>query len=359
MINLLSPITSLAVAKKVINAGATEVYCGVDCPSIEYPALSTRHRICSLPDYDELEKVVTHAHNNNTAVLVTTEFPFISREIEEEILKHILSCVETDIDGLILGDIGLILSVKKMDLDVPIHASTYLASMNYEAVALLTELGVERIILERNVSIEEIAEIKRRSRDVEIEVFVHGPGCSNININCYGCYIPQPLVMKAYMRSQSRPQQKMGAYLTPMCKLVFDIYRIKGQKLKQLKNDPVLDAYHWCSLCKLPEILDTRIDGVKIVGRCLSPEYQVETTRIYRELINLIEHDQIDSFNKALPKKEIDKIALIAPKMIEICEQERCYYSPFFHAPYKTPMSPKLADEWRRRVSNEVFSSDG
>ena len=89
------------------------------------------------------------------------------------------------IDALIVGDIGLISMIRDdMGSDTSIYASTLLGAMNYEAADYIRELGVQRVVLERQVSVQEIGAIVRCNQDVEIEVFVHGGGCSHINANC-------------------------------------------------------------------------------------------------------------------------------------------------------------------------------
>ncbi|UCH02339.1 MAG: U32 family peptidase [Candidatus Bathyarchaeota archaeon] len=352
--HLLSPISSYESATRVISAGADEVYCAVRIPGIKHLMLN-RPPVCAVRAYDELKKIVDYAHDHNVKVNVTTELPFMAEIVEEKICNHVLSCVEQDIDALIVGDIGILLAVKNMDPNIPLYASTFMASMNYEAVDFLRKLGVERIILERAVTTSEIQEIVRRSRGVEIEIFVHGAGCSNIEGNCY---LLHSLTATPYRA------MKQEYYKASLCLIPFKIHEINGDNVRtpdevfdipkevlhQFANQvPILDAYSQCSLCRLPELIRAGVTGFKIVGRCLTPSYQERTTRWYRELIDLIEQDSMEAFQERLEAikrepiyhlmlgRERKNVVIPVTLMKSSCQQKRCFYSPLFFAPYKQP----------------------
>jgi collagenase-like PrtC family protease len=325
MTRILSPVTSFESAVDVIAAGANEIYCGVSIPDIQYMGLSTRYKWCSLSTYDELGRIARYARDHSVELIVTTELPFMTEMIENEVKNHILSCVEEGIDALIVTDLGILMMVKRMGLDIPVYASTYLASMNYEAVDFLKNLDVKRIILERHVTLPEIDDIVQRSKGVEVEIFIHGPGCSNINVSCYGC----PSVFFVKDQSQLKKIQ-----LTP-CLATYEVYEAKGNKFNKIAEVPILDAYTYCSLCRLPELVKTGVTGFKIVGRCLTKSYQAETTKLYRDLLNLIDKNQIKSFWEKLNNIKNNVDGDSAYKVPFSCRQQRCYYSPLFHAPYK------------------------
>lgn len=319
-VKILAPITSFEAAQGVISAGVDEVYCGVKVPNTNYMGLSMRLDSCSLSTYDVLKRVANYAHEHGVRILTTTEFPFMAELIENKIRKHIISLVKCGIDALIVTDLGILLMVKNMSLDIPVYASTYLASMNYKAVDLLKELGVKRVILERQLTIEEIRAISRIIEDVEIEVFVHGPGCSNINRSCYGC--PNVNVVDESLR-------RRGVTITSMCKTTYKIYEVEGKETRSLGRAPILDAYAWCSLCKLPDLLETGVTGFKIVGRCADRDYQEQVTRIYCELVDLLECGDEEAFKDRLEVLRTNKY------VVGGCNQERCYYHSLLHAPYK------------------------
>lgn len=328
---LLSPVNSYEGAVGVISSGADEIYCGVKIPGVEYLGLGTRPSWVSVPDYGELEKIVRHAHENGVETVVTTDLPFMAKIVEKQIKGHILSCVKTGIDALIASDIGILLMMRKMNLDVPIYASTYLGSMNYEAVDFLRKLGVRRVILERHLTIGEIRQIVRRSNGVEIEVFVHGAGCSNINANCYGCVSVFPAALARERAQRKNP----GPTGYTMCTFPYDIYEVKGEGPVKIMNATILDAFTFCSLCRLPELIKTGATGFKIVGRETSREFQASVTRLYRKLIDLIRAGEMESYRDELKRyMEGNSMQQV------LCREKRCYYGDFLNVPYEIPFPP-------------------
>jgi collagenase-like PrtC family protease len=93
---------------------------------------------------------------------------------------------------------------------------------------------------------------------------------------------------------------------------------------QKIASGPVLDAFTFCSLCQLPELLQNEVTGFKIVGRCMPKEFQERTARVYRRLIDLIESCDMESF-----KRELNEI--IRGDIIQegLCKEKRCYYTDF------------------------------
>jgi len=325
MIKILAPISSFEAARQVISGGVDEIYCGVEVPGINYSGLSTRPSWCSLPTYDELDRIVAYAHKHDVKVAVTTEFPFMAELIENEMKRHVQSCVDKGIDALIATDIGVILMAKNiLHLSIPIYASTYLAPLNYEIVDFLKRMGVKRVMLDRHLTIAEIGQIVQHSDGIETEAFVQGPGCSNINVNCYGCGSPMVLNPK-YLEP--------GLNVETLCQADYEVYKVEGREKTKIADVPILDAFSWCSICQLPELVNTGVTGLKIVGRECDLEYQGEIARIYRELVDLLESGKEEDFQDRLQSVKTSSY------FSDACELGRCYYSSFFHAPYKVPLS--------------------
>jgi len=348
MPKILSPVTSFEGAVEVISAGADEIYCAVKVPGAVH--LLNRPEFCCISTYHELGRIANYAHSKGVETIVTLELPFMSEFMGKQMKEHISSCVNEDIDALIVGDIGLITMIKDIGLDIPIYASTLLVAMNYEAVDFIRKLGVKRVILERHMSIEEIGEVVQRNKDVEIEVFIHGQGCSNINANCHLEFArASPVAMQKVVSG-------IKGMITP-CRWPFDIYEV-GNGERRIARAPILDAFTFCSLCRLPELIETGLTGLKIVGRCLPPTYQVKATKMYRDLVDLIERGQRRGFNRVQRKRFYRMVESFEEQPFQpelqnpdgswsaagslrdiLCTEGRCYYSPFFRAPYKRSVS--------------------
>ena len=328
---LLAPIRSLSGAVKVLEAGADEIYCGVRTPGLEdfqlYRGVATE-----IPSYDELEKITGYAHNHAGKVLLTVNQPFMTDSMEEILAKHIRTCVDRGVDALIIGDMGVLQLAKSVAGNTPLYASTYLSAMNREAVEFLRKSGFSRVILERHVPFEQISEIARGSK-VDVEVFIHGSGCSNVNVNCYLFHYKFPAMEQGLL--------KIDGIKFP-CSLPFSVYE-DGEDAS-LGTFQILDAYTFCSLCKLPSLVKSGVTGLKIEGRGINEDYQASTTKMYRDSIDLIQKGDLEGFKENLKKLQETFIPL--PHDLPLnnlkelcCEQNRCYYSPQFHAPYKRKLA--------------------
>jgi putative protease len=328
---IMAPINSYEGGVKVVNAGADEVYCAVQIPDIKDFVLY-RGPSSQIPSYEDLGRVVKHAHDNKSKVDLVINQPYMVARIEKHLRKHILNCVDQGVDALIIGDFGVLSIVKKLNIEVPLIASTYLVSMNSEAAIFLMEQGFSRAVLERHLTIEEISRIAN-STNIGIEILMHGGGCSNINAGCYLYHHKFPELINAQRESNTS---------TP-CSLPFKLQNLNDPKdVSDYVN--VMDAFEYCSICKLPELISTGVDGLKIEGRTGSVWYQESTTRVYRELLDLIAAGRNDEYQKKLDELKNGVYFLPVPsdfyKLKEIwCWQNRCYYSPLNHAPYKTPLT--------------------
>jgi len=331
-LSLLSPIRSLEGAFRVIGAGANEIYCGVDMPGYKNFSLY-RGTSCNIHTYDELGQIVKYAHDHNVNVLVTINEPFITTNIEKDLRNHICSCVNEGVDALIIGDVGVLSLAKDTSRDVLYYASTYMAAMNLEAIKFLSKIGFSRVILERQLTILEISEIAKQSH-IEVEIFIHGSGCSHLNVGCYLYHFVYPKMTHALLSING---------IKNRCSFPFEIYDLEDEATK-IDDQPILDAGRFCSLCHLPELMNSGVSGFKIVGRCIDEEYQESTIKIYRELMTHITHGEFKVLQQRIEylKKNYIPLQRDLP-MLNLnelcCEQLRCYYAPLFHAPYKTPIA--------------------
>ncbi len=328
---IMAPINSYEGGVKVIDAGADEVYCAVQIPDIRDFVLY-RGPSSELPTYDDLGKVVKYAHEHGSKVDLVLNQPYMVADIEKNIRKHIKNCLDQGVDHLIIGDFGILSIAKKMNVSVPLIASTYLVSMNSESVAFLAKLGYSRAVLERHLTHEEIKRIVDNS-SIGIEILMHGGGCSNINASCYLYHHKFPELIDAQRESNTS---------TP-CALPFNLQNLNDPR-DVTPNVNVMDAFEYCSICHLPELIETGVDGFKIEGRTGSVWYQEATTKIYRELLDLIAEERIDEYHARLEELMNGVYFLPVPsdfyKIKDIwCYQNRCYYSGLAHAPYKTPLS--------------------
>lgn len=326
---ILSPIKAYTGAVRVIDAGADELYCGVRTPGLEDFELY-RGASVDIPTYDEFQQVVDYAHGHGVEVYVTINQPYIIDSMERTMAKHIQRIVESGADSLIIGDLGMLQLAKEVAPDIKYSASTYLSATNSESAEFLRRNGFDRVILERHVPLPQIKEIVD-DVDVEVEVFIHGSGCSNINVNCYCYHYKFPEMDQGYLTIDG---------IKFPCSLPYEV----NEDDEKLGDYPIVDAYTFCSLCKLPELLDTGVYGLKIEGRGINEVYQASTTKLYRDSLALLQSGETEEFWERL--ESIKDTFIPLPQTLPLtnlrelcCEQERCYYGPQFHAPYKQQLT--------------------
>ncbi|MDQ1281375.1 MAG: family peptidase, partial [Thermoproteota archaeon] len=280
-----------------------------------------------IPTYDELGKVVKYAHNHGVVVYLTINIPYMVKMMHDAVKNHIRRCLDQGVDGLIIGNMGILAIVKSMNTHAKLVASMYNASFNYENIEFLRKLGYSRATLEAHLTIPEITEIAKRSK-IEIEIFVHGAGCSSIQSRCMFFHFKLPAVTNLSLPHVA-------------CVFPYDVYDANTKELKA-RNVPLLDAQTMCSICQLPELIKTGATGFKITGREDGILYQESATKIYRELIDLIGKGQMDKFEERVEflKNNFHPHVVGQANLQECyCEQKRCYYPPLFFAQYKQPQS--------------------
>lgn len=169
MSELLAPAGTLEHLKHAYAFGADACYSGM-------PRYGLRVRENHFNKLANLEEAINYTHKLNKKIYITANiFPHNSKI--KTFIKDLTPLVSMRPDALIMADPGLIYLAREQWPDMPIHLSVQANTVNYAAVKFWASLGIERIILSRELSIDEIAEIKQLCPEVELEVFVHGALC--------------------------------------------------------------------------------------------------------------------------------------------------------------------------------------
>jgi collagenase-like PrtC family protease len=186
---ILAPVNKSGEVERIIKAGADEIYCGVlpDSWMKKYTNVASPNRrewtAANLKDFGELGKVVDIAHTYHIPVYLTVN-AFYTEEQYPLILEQIDQTRQLGVDAFIIGDLGLILSLKENNLNINFHISNTATVFNSEAVRFYKKLGASRIILPRQLTMDEIAESVNSENDIEFEVFIMNSGCKNIDGFC-------------------------------------------------------------------------------------------------------------------------------------------------------------------------------
>ncbi len=268
-IELLSPVGDFECLKAAVQAGSDCVYFGGSM-------FNARASAGNFND-EELKNAIEYAKTRNVKTNLALNILIKNDEFNEafELAKK---AYEYGIDAIIVQDLGLAKKLIESFPDLPIHASTQMTIHNLEGVLEAEKLGFKRVVLSRELSLDEIKYICDNS-NIEIEVFVHGALCI--------CYSGQCLLSSMIgARSGNR-----GKCAQP-CRLPYELISNNSDEESTIDKGHLLSPRDLCSLELIPELVKSGITSFKIEGRLKTPEYVSTVTRIYRKYIDLAKSNE-------------------------------------------------------------------
>ena len=258
-IELLSPAKNLEVGIAAINHGADAVYIGG-------PGFGAREKVSN--SIEDIEKLCNHAAIFDAKVYVTLNTLLFDNELEQ-VRKIAWDCYNAGVDALIVQDMALLM----MDMPpIALHASTQCNNTTAEKVKFLEDVGFKQVVLARELSINEIKEIRAKTT-VPLEFFVHGALCVSYSGQCYLSHV-------IGRRSANR-----GACAQP-CRLAWNLEDENGNTL--IANRHLLSLRDMNNSKNLEELIDAGITSFKIEGRLKDADYVKNTTAFYRKAIDEI-----------------------------------------------------------------------
>lgn len=255
-IEILAPAGNNDVFKSAISAGCNAIY-------LAGKSYGARAYANNFSD-DELLDAIEYAHLYDVKVFVTVNTVIFEDEIED-VIKYIDKLYINQVDGVIVQDLGLASIIKRRYPGLKLHASTQINAQTLDDVKVLKELGFDRVILGREVSLDTIKEI-RKNVDIELEVFVHGALCMSYSGNCYFSSLVGD-------RSGNR-----GRCAQP-CRLAY-----KLNVNDNLREKYYLSPKDLCTIDNINEIIKY-VDSIKIEGRMKSKEYVTSVVSSYKKVI--------------------------------------------------------------------------
>ena len=258
-IELLSPAKNLEVGLAAINHGADAVYIGG-------PSFGAREKVGN--SIEDIEKLCNHADIFDAKVYVTLNTLLFDNELEQA-RKIAWDCYNAGVDALIVQDMALLM------VDMPpiaLHASTQCNNTTAERVKFLEDVGFKQVVLARELSINEIKDIRSKTT-VPLEFFVHGALCVSYSGQCYLSHV-------IGHRSANR-----GACAQP-CRLKWNLEDENGNTL--IANRHLLSLRDMNNSQNLEELIDAGITSFKIEGRLKDADYVKNTTAYYRRALDEI-----------------------------------------------------------------------
>lgn len=272
---LLSPAGNMEMLKYAISYGADAVYLA----GSRFGARKYANNF----DEKEMVEAVNYAHQYGVKVYVTINTLIYDDETEDFI--HYVNFINSiHVDAVLVQDLGMMSLIHRLIPDLEIHSSTQFHNDGQKTLDFLKDLGVKRAVLDREMTLEEIKNLKT---DLELEVFIHGALCVSYSGQC---------LLSSYILNRSGNRGECAG----LCRLPY-------------KKDEDENYHYYLSLKDLfakesvYDLIDAGVSSLKIEGRMKSPEYVGYITHIYRSLID----SYYDGSKRSLDGEEIRNIMLL------------------------------------------------
>jgi len=267
-IELLAPAGNREALHAAVENGADAVYLGGKLFSARMQADNF--------DIEILKEELQYSHARGASVYLTMN-TLVSDDEMEQALEFAVQARSAGIDGIIVQDIGLAGALRRVMPDMPLHASTQMTVYDLSGVKFLEEAGFRRVVLARELTLEEASDIARNT-ELEVEVFIHGALCISYSGQC---------LMSSMIGGRSGNRGKCAQ----PCRLPYKLtgpVKEQGSAIVNASNAGyLLSTKDICTLDYIGDIITSGIRSLKIEGRMKSPEYVATVVRIYRKYIDL------------------------------------------------------------------------
>lgn len=267
---LLVPASSLEVLKVAVIYGADAVYIGGEAFGLRAKAKNFSK--------EDMREGIAFAHAHGVKVYVTVNILAHNRDLEG-VREYLQELKEIGPDALIIADPGIFMYAKEICPEIERHISTQANNTNYETYRFWYNLGAKRVVSARELSLEEIREIRAHiPDDMEIETFIHGAMCISYSGRC---------LLSNYFTGRDANQ---GACTHP-CRWKYAVVEEKrpGEYLPVYENERgtyIFNSKDLCMIEYIPELIEAGIDSFKIEGRMKTALYVATVARTYRKAID-------------------------------------------------------------------------
>ncbi|ALC89848.1 protease [Bacillus sp. FJAT-18017] len=287
---LLAPAGNLEKLKVAVHYGADAVFIGGQ----EYGLRSNADNFT----FEEMKEGVEFAKQYGAKIYVTTNI-FAHNENIDGLEEYMMGLKEAGVAGIIVADPLIIETCRRIAPEIEVHLSTQQSLSNWKAIQFWQEEGLERVVLARETSAEEIREMKEKV-DIEIETFIHGAMCIAYSGRC---------TLSNHMTA--RDSNRGGCCQS--CRWDYDLYKLDGESETALfgENDApfAMSPKDLNLLQSIPQMIELGIDSLKIEGRMKSIHYIATVVSVYRKLIDSYCEDPDNFTIKEEWIEELDKCA--------------------------------------------------
>ncbi|MBP9760265.1 MAG: U32 family peptidase [Candidatus Pacebacteria bacterium] len=287
---ILSPIQDFTSLTTAIQAGADAVFFGVRGYNMRVTAKNFT--------IEDLPKITEIAHQAGVKAYLALNTIIYEEELAgmEAVLQN---AFDAGVDAVICWDLAVIEKARAIGLNV--HLSTQASVANSESALFYKKLGITRVVLARECSLEQIMQIKEKA-DVEIETFIHGAMCVSVSGRCF-------LSQFSTCHSANR-----GDCRQP-CRRSYLIKDVENEFEYEIGPNYVLSPKDLCTLPFIEQLVFSGIDCFKIEGRNKSPEYVHDVTSVYREAVDFVWANKDRRENEDFKKELIVLKEKLIPKL--------------------------------------------
>ena len=265
---LLAPAGNMEKGKMALLYGADAIYLGGKLFGLR--AFANNFSL------EEIAEMAEYAHSLGKKVYVTVNI-FAHNEDIDRLPDYLRGLQQAKVDALLISDLGVWSTARQVVPDMPLHVSTQANTTNYATVQAWEQLGAERVVLARELSLAEISEISEKT-SVELETFVHGAMCISYSGRC---------LLSNYLAGRDANQ---GACTHP-CRWKYSVMEEKrpGEYFPVYENERgtyIFNSKDLCMIEHIPDLLEAGIDSFKIEGRMKTALYVATVARTYRKAID-------------------------------------------------------------------------
>lgn len=270
-IEILAPAGGFEALTAGVANGADAVYLGGN--------LFNARQFAANFSNEKLKKAIEYCHGHNVKVYITVNTLLLNHELEEA-AEYLYFLYSIGVDAVIIQDLGLLFFIKEVIPGLTVHASTQMTIHNEYGANYLWNKGVERVVLARELSINDIKAIQDNS-PIELEIFVHGALCISYSGQC---------LFSSMVGGRSGNR---GRCAQP-CRLPYKLVETKDGRVTKEWTSPgeyLLSPRDLNTIQILPELIQAGVDSFKFEGRMKRPEYVATVIRIYRQALDRYYND--------------------------------------------------------------------
>lgn len=275
---LLAPVGNIENFFAAIEAGADAVYVGA-------PGFNARNLARDL-SLEEIGAMIEYCHAEERKLYIAANSLILEDELAP-VIKNLALMQELEPDGLIVQDLGIINLVNHYFPHFRLRASTLMTAHNSDSVRFLASLGIENVVLSRELTLKEIAAISARCGEVQLEVFVHGAMCFSYSGLC---------LFSSYLGGKSGLR---GKCVQPCRRAYTPLTKSKKGSGKKRSGGYIFSMNDLCGFEALPELRDAGVSSFKIEGRLRSAHYVKHIVQAYRTVLDCTEENRESALAEA------------------------------------------------------------